>query len=178
MNGLDIFILIVLLVGLVKGWMSGLLRQIVSIVGFLAGLLVAMMLYSVFGDWLAPCIGTDVSVGRALAFVLLWIGIPIILLWIARILTRTIEAVSLGGLNRLGGACIGLLKYMMILSCVLNVAVRVHLISDGKQCESRLYSPVQSLSGVLFDYCKCHVTKAVEKAVTGYDTVEEPDSVR
>lgn len=82
--------------------MSGFLRQIVSIVGFLAGLLVAMMLYSVFGDWLAPCIGTDVSVGRALAFVLLWIGIPIILLWIARILTRTIEAVSLGGLNRLG----------------------------------------------------------------------------
>lgn len=178
MNGLDIFILVVLLVGLVKGWMSGLLRQVVSIVGFFVGLLVAMMLYSAFGDWLAPCIGTDVSVGRALAFVLLWIGIPVVLLWVACILTRTIEVIRLGGLNRLGGACIGMLKYMVILSCVLNVVVRIHLISDEKESGSRLYRPVQSLSGVLFDYCKCHVTQAVEKAIVGRGTAEETDSVR
>lgn len=178
MNGLDILILIVLLIGLVKGWMSGLLRQVVSIAGFFIGLLAAMMLYSAFGDWLAPCIGTDVSVGRALAFVLLWIGIPLILLWVAYILTKTVEVIRLGGLNRLGGACIGMLKYMMILSCVLNVAVRLHLVSEEKEEGSRLYRPVQSLSGVLFDYCKCHVTQAVEKAISNEATTEDADSAR
>lgn len=178
MNGLDIFILVVLLAGFVKGWMSGLLRQVVSIVGFFAGLLVAMMLYSAFGDWLAPCIGTGVTLGRALAFVLLWVGIPVVLLWIARLLTRTIEVIHLGGLNRLGGACVGMLKYMMILSCVLNVAVRLQLVSDEKESGSRLYKPVQSLSGVLFDYCKCHVTRAVENVMAGHGTAEETDSVR
>lgn len=178
MGGLDLFILAVLLVGLVKGWMSGLLRQVVSIAGFFVGLLVATMLYSAFGEWLAPCIGTDVSVGRALAFVLLWLGIPVVLLWIAHILTKTVEVICLGGLNRLGGACIGLLKYMMILSCVLNVAVRVRLISDEKEEGSLLYHPVQALSGMIFDYCKCHVNHVVEQTMTEHGTTEETDTVR
>lgn len=178
MSGLDIFILVILLLGLIKGWMSGLLRQVVSIIGFVVGLLVAMMLYSSFGEWLAPCIGTDILTGRAIAFVLLWVGIPILLLWVAWILTRTIEVIHLGILNRLGGACIGMLKYMMLLSCLQNVAVRVHCISDEKENDSLLFRPVQSISGVLFDYCKCHVAKAVEKAMSNDDGKERCDSVR
>ena len=66
MNALDILILAVVLAGFVKGLMCGFFRQVVSIVGFLAGLWVAFMLYSALGDWIAPYIGSDVSVGRAL----------------------------------------------------------------------------------------------------------------
>lgn len=84
----------------------------------------------------------------------------------------------LGGLNRLGGACVGMLKYMMILSCVLNVAVRIHLIPEEKEEGSLLYRPVQSLSGALFDYCKCHVTRAVEKAISDEEMAGRTDSVR
>ena len=77
MNALDILILAVVLVGFVKGLMCGFFRQVVSIVGFLAGLWVAFMLYSVLGDWIAPYIGSDVSVGRALAFILLWVAVGV-----------------------------------------------------------------------------------------------------
>ena len=107
MNALDILILAVVLVGFVKGLMCGFFRQVVSIVGFLAGLWVAFMLYSVLGDWIAPYIGSDVSVGRALAFILLWIGVPVGLSLLAYMLTKAVETVKLGGLNRLGGALLG-----------------------------------------------------------------------
>ena len=50
MNALDIAILVVGVLGLVKGYVSGFFRQVVSIVGFLAGLLVAFMLYATLGD--------------------------------------------------------------------------------------------------------------------------------
>jgi len=91
MNALDILILAVVLVGFVKGLMCGFFRQVVSIVGFLAGLWVAFMLYSVLGDWIAPYIGSDVSVGRALAFILLWIGVPVGLSLLAYMLTKAVE---------------------------------------------------------------------------------------
>ena len=65
MNALDILILAVVLAGFVKGLMCGFFRQVVSIVGFLAGLWVAFMLYSALGDWIAPYIGSDVSVGHS-----------------------------------------------------------------------------------------------------------------
>lgn len=166
MNALDILILAVVLVGFVKGLMCGFFRQVVSIVGFLAGLWVAFMLYSALGDWIAPYIGSDVSVGRALAFILLWIGVPVGLSLLAYMLTKAVETVKLGGLNRLGGALLGGLKYMVFLSCALNVAFRIHLISGSTVGHSRLYHPVRAMSDKLFDVCKIHVVRAVEDAAS------------
>lgn len=166
MNALDILILAVVLVGFVKGLMCGFFRQVVSIVGFLAGLWVAFMLYSALGDWIAPYIGSDVSVGRALAFILLWIGVPVGLSLLAYMLTKAVETVKLGGLNRLGGALLGGLKYMMFLSCALNVAFRIHLISGSTGEYSRLYHPVRAMSDKLFDVCKTHVVRVVEDAAS------------
>ena len=85
MGVLDILILAVLLVGLVKGAMGGFFRQTVSTVGFFAGLLLAFMLYSALGEWLAPLVGGDVTFGRGLAFVLIWLGIPAALSFVALI---------------------------------------------------------------------------------------------
>ena len=155
MNALDILILAVVLVGFVKGLMCGFFRQVVSIVGFLAGLWVAFMLYSVLGDWIAPYIGSDVSVGRALAFILLWIGVPVGLSLLAYMLTKAVETVKLGGL-----------KYMVFLSCALNVAFRIHLISGSTGEHSRLYHPVRAMSDKLFDVCKTHVVRVVEDAAS------------
>ena len=148
MNALDILILAVVLAGFVKGLMCGFFRQVVSIVGFLAGLWVAFILYSALGDWIAPYIGSDVSVGRALAFILLWIGVPVGLSLLAYMLTKAVETVKLGGLNRLGGALLG------------------GLISGPTVGHSRLYHPVRAMSDKLFDVCKIHVVRAVEDAAS------------
>lgn len=166
MNVLDILILVVFGLGLVKGAMSGLLRQVVSIVGLFAGLFVAIMLYSALGDWLAPHLGSNVSFGRALAFVLIWIVVPMGLAFLAGLLTRALRVAKLGGLNRLGGALLGGLKYLVFLSCVLNVALRLHWVSESARKDSRLCTPTSAVSVRLFDYCKPHVVRAVERAVS------------
>ncbi len=162
MCALDILILAVALAGFAKGVTCGFFRQVVSIVGFFVGLWVAFMLYSALGDWIAPHIGSDVSAGRALAFILLWIGVPVGLSLLAYMLTKAVETVKLGWLNRLGGALLGGLKYMVFLSCALNVAFRIHLISDSAGERSRLCHPVRAVSDKLFDVCKTRVARAVE----------------
>ena len=166
MNALDILILAVAVAGFVKGLVCGFLRQVVSIVGFLVGLWVAFMLCSALGDWIAPHIGSDVPVGRALAFILLWIGVPVGLSLSAYVLTKAVEAVKLGWLNRLGGALLGGLKYMVFLSCALNVASRIHLVPGSTGEQSRLYHPVRAMSDKLFDACRTHVVRAVEDAAS------------
>lgn len=146
MNALDILILAVVLVGFVKGLMCGFFRQVVSIVGFLAGLWVAFMLYSALGDWIAPYIGSDVSVGRALAFILLWIGVPVGLSLLAYMLTKAVETVKLGGLNRLGGSFVGRIEIHGVSE--LCVECRVQDTSDFR-LDGRAFPSV--LSG------PCHV---------------------
>ncbi len=161
MNALDIAILVVGVLGLVKGYVSGFFRQVVSIVGFLAGLLVAFMLYATLGDWLAPYVGGSLQTGRALAFILLWVGVPVGLSLLAFVLTKAAEGVCLGGLNRLGGALLCCLKYMVFLSCVLNVADRVRLIPLSMEQRSHLYGPVKTVSAMLFETCKSHAARTV-----------------
>ena len=162
MNVLDIVILAVAVWGLAKGWASGFFRQVVSISGFLVGLVVAFLLYATLGDWLAPRIGSDVSVGRALAFILLWIGVPAGLSFAAHLLTKAASTVKLGGLNHLGGALLGGLKYLVFLSCVLNVAAWLDVMPAQASAGSRLYHPVRAVSARMFHVCKAHVAGAVE----------------
>lgn len=161
MGALDVLILAVLLLGFVKGAVGGLFRQVVSLVGFFAGLLVAFMLYSALGEWLAPLVGGDVTVGRALAFVLIWLGVPVALSLLAFVLTKAAETVHLGGLNRLGGALLGGLKYLLFLSCALNVASRLQWVPEPMAEQSRLYGRVHALAGIAFDVCKPYVVRAV-----------------
>ncbi len=169
-NGLDILIAVVLLVGMVKGAMGGFFRQVVSLVGFFVGLLVAFLFYGEVGDKLVPYVDGSLSVARALAFVLLWIGVPLGLSVLAYILTKVVETVQLGCLNRLAGALIGGLKYMVFFSCLLNVLCRVHLLPEEMTAKSRLYEPVRMVSDVLFDACKEQVMQTVE------DVTEEVQS--
>lgn len=165
MNALDVVILIVLLVGFVRGLMSGFFRQIVSMVGFLVGLLVACVLYTTFGDWLAPYIGGDRTMSQFVAFVLIWIGVPLALTLAAYLLTKMIECAQLGGLNRLLGGLVAMLKYMLFLSCVLNVADRIRLVPDTLKNDSYVYTPVQTMSEWIFDICEPHVAKFVEENI-------------
>ena len=54
---MDFIILGIIIVGIVKGWMSGLVKQVVLIVGLIAGLLFARVLYGMVAEWLAPKLG-------------------------------------------------------------------------------------------------------------------------
>lgn len=165
MNALDVIIIVVLLFGMVKGWMSGFFRQIASIAGVILGLLLATMLYITVGDWLAPQIGMVKGVARALAFILIWVGVPLALSIVAYFLTKTAETLCLDGINRLGGALVGGLKYVVFLSCVLNVGIWLQIMDKPENTKSHLYAPMTAISGVLFDYCADHFREAAKEHI-------------
>ena len=118
---MEILIYIVLLVGAIIGFKQGAFKQIANFVGVVAGLILAAMLYHQFGDYLADKTGASVGFGRLIAFVLIVIVVPILLGWIASLLTAIFTKLKINCLNRLVGAVIGVVCYAMILSVAFNL---------------------------------------------------------
>ena len=138
------------------GWVRGLLKEVASLVGFVVGLIVARLFYEPVSEWVLSLaeqassnIGTIYAV-RVIVFILLWVIVPIVLGQIANLLTRALKAARLNGLNRLLGAVIGAVKYLILLSCVLVSMDFVGILSEEKQSESQLCGPVAQVAKQLW----------------------------
>jgi len=71
LHTLDLLILVVLAFGLVRGFTTGVVRQIASLVGVVAAFLVAVRFMQPGGEMLTTSLGLSEGVSPLLAFVLL-----------------------------------------------------------------------------------------------------------
>ncbi len=149
---IDLFIIVIALWAAFSGWRNGCLKEIVSTIGFLLGLLVAAMFYEQLGDYLA-IEGTEVNmVTSILAFFILWIIVPIALGLAASILTKALDSMCLGFPNKLLGAAVSLVKYAVLVSCVLNMMSVLNIMDKEKAAESRLFAPAKALLTMCFNH--------------------------
>lgn len=149
---LDIFILIVALWALFSGWRNGLLRELVSGAGFLIGLLIAATCYSTFGQYLAVNGSRGNMATSIIAFFLLWVVSPIVLGLVANVLTKVLGKMHLGGINRAAGAAVSLVKFTVLLSCVLSVMSFLGILNEERTRESVLFEPVKDVIGSVVDW--------------------------
>ena len=158
MTTIDIIILIALGAGVIIGFMNGFFRPLASILGLIVGLLAAKALYTSLAVKLCPTVTDSMTVAQILAFVIIWIAVPLIFTLVASVLTKAMEAVSLGWLNRLLGAGLGALKYLLLVSLVVCVIQFIdtdsQLISQTKKEESLLYYPMERFAGMFFPAAK------------------------
>jgi len=167
---IDIFIVIVLLWAAWRGWQAGFLKEVVSTVGFLVGLFVAATCYSSFGEYLAVN-GSETNIATSIvAFLLLWIAVPIVLGLVANILTKALKGMHLGLPNSILGALVGAVKYFILLSCVFNAMNALHIMNEERTIQSHLYKPV---TGALHLFFPSDTTSVVgdSTAVERNDTV-------
>ena len=154
MNGFDILFILVLLAGTWKGWSNGLLKEVLGLIGVFVGLYVARLLYEQVGYYLAPHIGCSPTIGNISAFILIWMGVPILLGIVGSLLTKVLELMGIGGINRLGGVLVSVLKYALILGALCNVLSITHLVSDEAQSTSTLFKPLARTTSIAFDLAK------------------------
>lgn len=166
MTTIDIIILVLLGIGLVSGFMRGFLKQLASIVGLIAGLLVARALFVMVGEKLAPQIGVSVTMAQVISFVAIWVAIPLVLYIVASMLTKALDAVHLGGINRIFGALLGVLVSMLWIGLLIHVLQYIDsdnvLISETKKEASLLYYPAEKVTGLFFPAIK-QVTEQIIK---------------
>ena len=149
MEVIDIIILVLIGVGVIQGVMKGSLKQLAAIVGFVAGLLLARALFGTVAEHLAPALGTSITIAQILSFILIWVAVPIGCSWVASIVTKALEVVNLGWLNRLTGAVLGALKVMLLIGLGIYVLEYIdpksEMISKTTKNASVLYLPMKDL---------------------------------
>lgn len=139
---IDLFLIVLLIWSLFSGWRNGLIKEVVSTVGFLVGLFVAATCYSTLGEYLSVDGSETNQVTSIIAFFILWIIIPIALGFAANLLTRALKGMQLGIPNSLLGAVVSFVKFLILISCVLNVMSALNILDEAKRKESALFDPV------------------------------------
>ena len=149
MEVIDIIILVLIGIGVIQGLMKGSIKQLAAVVGFVAGLLLARALFGTVAEQLAPALRTSITVAQILSFILIWVAVPIGCSLVASVLTKALNAVNLGWLNRLTGAMLGALKLMLLVGIGIYVLEYIdpksEMISETTKKSSLLYSPMKEL---------------------------------
>lgn len=154
MNWLDITCVCLIGIALVKGLFDGVVKQVVSLIAVVAGLMFAartgdwLRMYLVKLDWF-PVSALPV-VSYVLGFALIFAGCMLV----AVLLHKLIGVTPLGILNHLFGALFGALTMVLFLSLFLNVwdviDPRAALLSGKTRTESKLYAGIKSVVPALF----------------------------
>src|SRR5687768_4296022 len=120
-TSLDLFLLAFIGVGSVRGWFTGATRQLVGMVGWLAGFVVGAALMGPVGSTVVANMGVSERTAPIIGFVLVFAVTLAGVAMLGHAVRRTLEAVHLGGLDRLTGAVVGGLKAAIGLSVLLMV---------------------------------------------------------
>lgn len=171
---LDIFVLVVAVYAIWKGWSNGFLKEMVNMLGFILGLIVASTCYSTLGEYLKVEGSTLNMLTSIAAFLILWIIVPIGLGAAATILTKTLNRMGFISLpNRIGGVLVNIIKYALLLSLVLNMMSTLNILNDERKENSICYEPLTGIT----KYLAHSAFDAVVPTVAQHDTIIQNDTV-
>ena len=117
MNLFDCFLIAILAYSTVVAFVRGIILELFSLGGLVAGILVASWNYNHVAVVLGHLITTP-AIAQIVAFLLIIIGVMVLCALLGRALNRTAHAIGLGFFDRLLGALFGFAR-----GCLLGVAI-------------------------------------------------------
>lgn len=158
MNILDIIILVCFLPGIIKGLSKGFLEQALTFLGMFAAVFSAFRLRETVCTWLMPRLDMSETLLNVVSFALILIGVSVLALLLAKLLTKVIEMMMLGWLNRLLGALMACLTTLIVLGVVIvlfdTVNLKFDLVHSPILDDSLLYGKIKDLAYIAFPYLK------------------------
>lgn len=123
MSLIDVILLIVIIGGMLRGGMQGAIKQITSVIA----LILAVVLTNMFGGAattllgeIVPEMGEEQWLGAFVAHVLLFVLVYLSVSLLGRVIKNLVSSLSLGFIDRILGALFCTLKYVLIMSLLLN----------------------------------------------------------
>ncbi len=137
MNILDIIIIVVLVIFMIKGYQSGLIKQTINLFGYIIAIFIAYKFYSDLAPYLEeliPLPSFETSsfymfsqffklqdmFYNAISFIVIFIGVKILLYFALVVLDQIAKLPGLAMINRFSGALIGLVESVIIVILLVN----------------------------------------------------------
>jgi membrane protein required for colicin V production len=149
MNWLDILILILTGVGLIKGLIDGIIKQVVSLLALVAGIYLCAGAGDLLIGYLSQFHWFPQKYARIISYFLGFVLISSMVLLAGYIVNKIVSATPLSVINHLIGGIVGLMIMIVIISLIFNVleifdknsAILPHEI----KVESRFYMYVKNI---------------------------------
>lgn len=149
MQLIDILLAIPLLFFIYNGWKKGLVREVATLVGLIAGIWACVHLSQQVAEWL----NLDSENSILIAFIITFIAVLVLTYLLGRCVEGLLKAAKLSLLNRLAGALLGAVKALCILAVLLNYVVMFDkqetVLKPDMKKSSLLYRPVYNVGNRL-----------------------------
>lgn len=155
MNYIDIIILLFLLFGAFRGFSKGLVIEVATLAGLLLGVYISIR-YSSYTEGILRDFMNITSeyisyIALAVTFIVVVVGVYIL----GKLLTKLVDIISLGLVNKLLGTLFGVVKYFIIV-CVLLMIVdalneKFQFISEETIQKSLLFQPFLNFAEKIYN---------------------------
>lgn len=149
---LDLLIVLLLAYGFFKGLKNGFIISLVSLIALIAGAYISLRFSFHIKAFLEPQVNWNPNVLTITAFVITFLLVLIGLHLLGKILTKLIDVLALGFLNKLTGALFETAKVLMIILVVFyffdEINKNTHVISEDRLQKSVFYPCIQKASKV------------------------------
>ena len=163
MATLDIILLICFIPGIIRGISKGFLEQALSLVGIVLSVWAAFKFSALVCGWLKPYLSLSETTLNVVAFALILIAVCIVVLLVAKLLTKVLEMSMLGWLDKILGLVFALVVNGLLLGVFIILFDTLNLkfgfvkpeVLDG----SIVYTTLRDFCYLVFPYLKAFFFK-------------------
>ncbi len=151
MNYVDIFLLVILVLGAIRGYSKGLIIELFSLIAFFFGLFGAIK----FSGPIAAIFfeGSDFyTIGLVGVFILLFILLSVVINLTAKLIKKGVDLVFLGWIDNALGAILGIVKWGFLVSMLILMLEGGGMLLPAKDLSrSRIYPYIEKIGPNAFN---------------------------
>jgi membrane protein required for colicin V production len=121
-NWIDIVIILIMAFSVFTGFKQGLVTALLSLIGFIVGIVLASNFYKQLGDVLGFISSSNIA--NIVAFILILVVVMVIAAIVAGIIKAILHAIMLGWVDHVGGAVFSLLASVLTISAFLAILAK------------------------------------------------------
>ena len=148
MNLLDVILIVVIAFSSVYGLFKGLVKEVISLLALIIGLIGASRFYEGASPLLKN-LGLGEQAAGILSFIILFIVVFVALILIGKLIHKLVHAIFLGWLNRLGGIGFGFIRGIVVSGIMIMILTIILSEKAPILSESKLTPHIMSISKVL-----------------------------
>ncbi len=166
---LDIILLLCFVPAIVGGITKGLVKEVVDLAAVLLAAWAAFKFSVPLADWMGGFFTLDPAVLKVIAFVLIAVAVALILNAFSALITKALDAISLGFLNRLLGLVFAIAKTAFLVGLFIllieTLNSSLHLIKPEVTEGSVVYQTLRDLANAIFPILKTFITGGTDPAI-------------
>ncbi len=158
MATLDIILLICFIPGIIRGLSKGFLEQALALAGVVLSVWAAFRFSSLVCVWLKPYVDVSETTLNVIAFALILVAVSLLVLLLAKLLTKVAELAMLGWLDKILGLVFALAVNALVIGVFIvlfdTVNAKFALVKPDVLKESIVYTHLRDLCYFVFPYLK------------------------